>query len=448
MTTFRSALKDIVVHDAGWVRLPSGVSITNLPMWDNHHGIFARPGHGIMEEELERRGLRLPTKAELDEKHKLSLHIEPYFLPTTAMVTAAGVPRPWSIKGRDTPQMARYRAANMMTLEWCKKHDAKVFERLEEAEWGGQPVANAGKHWVRDGLIYGWWYRNGRVVQGLSDWHKSEPGYGDYGTTSDAACDCACGGGDTVKVISTPPPPAPPFTSYGDKGDAVRAMQRWLNTQGAHLKVDGDHGPKTQRALDDWRMKQYPDTIPDPVALPTIQFRQARNYRRGRRAPIDLVVIHVGELAEDLVGEDTNAEALMNYCATTSRQCSWHYAGDSDSITQSVKEEDTAWHGGGGGVNDRSIGIELSGYTAQTTDEWHDEYSQKMLRLVAALVADICRRREIPVRKLDADQLKAGERGGICGHNDLRLAFGQTTHHDPGKYFDFEEFLSMVLEHM
>jgi hypothetical protein len=251
--------------------------------------------------------------------------------------------------------------------------------------------------------------------------------------------------GDVVKVISEPPPPddPPPFTLFGDTGPAVKALQVWLTLEGYPLKADGMHGPLTQKALVAWRADQVPDTEPAPASLPSVAFREARHYRKGRRAEIDCIVIHVGELAEDLIGEDTNAEALMNYCSTTKREVSWHYSGDSDSITQSVKEEDTAWHAGGGGINDRSIGIETSGYTAQTSAEWHDEYSQKMLRLVARLVADICRRRSIPVRKLGADQLKAGD-AGICGHDTVRDAFGQTTHSDPGRWFPWEEFIDLV----
>jgi hypothetical protein len=245
---------------------------------------------------------------------------------------------------------------------------------------------------------------------------------------------------DEVKVISEKPPP--PFTSEGDTGAGAKAMQVWLTLQGYPLKADGIHGPKTQAALDAWRGDQLPDTDPAPKTLPPMEFRQARNFRMGRRADIDLIVMHVGELAEDLVGEDTNAEALMNYFATTERECSAHYNVDSDSITQSVKERDTAWHAGRG-ANDRSIGIETSGYTAQTSAEWHDDYSQKMLRLCARLVADICRRHRIPARKLDVADLKAGKRG-LCGHVDIRDAFGGTTHSDPGRHFPWDEFVDLI----
>jgi len=449
MTAFRSMPINCEVYSSGWVDLPSGVSITRMPIWDTRECLFARLGHGPAADFLAKLDMRLPTRSELDELHALSRHIHPYTLPTASMTEAAGVPRPWMDKeGQDTPQMAAYRAANMMSLAWCSKHDNEVWGRLADAQWGDEPVANAGKHWVKGGYIYGWWLESGAVIQPYSGFHKGEPTYVDYATTFHAVRECQSN--ETVIVISSTPPGNPAFTRKGDHGVAVTRLQLWLLSQGYDLPqygADGDHGRETEDALSAWRADQMPDTEREPSALPYIEFRQARNYRKGRRAAIDLIVIHVGELAEDLVGEDTNAEALMNYCATTTRQVSWGYSVDSDSITQSVKDEDTAWHAGGGGVNDRSIGIETSGYTAQTSAEWHDVYSQKMLALVAKLVAELCRRHGVPVRKLDVAQLKAGERG-ICGHVDIRDAFHQTTHSDPGRGWPWSEFVDMVKQEM
>src|SRR5688572_4176947 len=87
-----------------------------------------------------------------------------------------------------------------------------------------------------------------------------------------------------------------------------------------------------------------------------IPFRQARHYRpspQGR--PIRWIVIHSAEIGESLAG----AEALMNVCATQERVASWHYAVDADSITQSVREHDIAFHAPG--ASSKSIGIELAG---------------------------------------------------------------------------------------
>jgi N-acetyl-anhydromuramyl-L-alanine amidase AmpD len=169
-----------------------------------------------------------------------------------------------------------------------------------------------------------------------------------------------------------------------------------------------------------------------------IQFLQAKHYRKGPRAKVDWVVIHTAEIGESLAG----AEALMRVCATNPRVASWHYAADADSITQSVEEKDIAFHAPG--ASHAAIGIELSGRAKQTAEEWDDDFSTRMLDRVAQLVADICRRWTIPIRKLEPDELLAGERG-ICGHVDCSKAWKKSSHWDPGPGFPWERFIEMVL---
>ena len=63
--------------------------------------------------------------------------------------------------------------------------------------------------------------------------------------------------------------------------------------------------------------------------------------------------------------------------------------------------------------------------------------------VAAALVADICTRYEIPIRKLTLEQVAARE-PGICGHIDVTKAFKTGTHWDPGPAFPWGLFIAMV----
>ena len=54
-----------------------------------------------------------------------------------------------------------------------------------------------------------------------------------------------------------------------------------------------------------------------------------------------------------------------------------------------------------------------------------------MLHRAARLVAELCLAYDVPAKKLSAGQLKAGQ-NGLCGHADVRDAWGETTHWDPG----------------
>lgn len=175
-----------------------------------------------------------------------------------------------------------------------------------------------------------------------------------------------------------------------------------------------------------------------------IAFVQARHFTRASRKPgdVSLVVIHTAECPERV----SAAENLAAWSAgPNASRASWHYAVDVDSITQSVREEDVAWHAGP--VNGYSVGVEHAGYASQDAAGWADDYSLAVLERSAELVADICTRHGIPIRRIDADALARGERSGICGHVDVtRGLTGGRGHTDPGPHFPWPYFLERVRE--
>jgi N-acetyl-anhydromuramyl-L-alanine amidase AmpD len=118
-----------------------------------------------------------------------------------------------------------------------------------------------------------------------------------------------------------------------------------------------------------------------------------------------------------------------------------HYCVDADTVIQCVREKDIAWHARGGNTN--SIGVELAGFARQTRERWADAYSTAVLGRAASLVADVCRRRGVPVRWLVATDLIAGRRG-ITGHAEVSKAYRKSDHWDPGPGFPVERFLAMV----
>lgn len=169
-----------------------------------------------------------------------------------------------------------------------------------------------------------------------------------------------------------------------------------------------------------------------------IPFLQAK-YFTTPTAPrkVDLIVIHAAEVVES----PTSAEWLMKYCATNDRQASWHYAVDSDHITQSVKEEHVAWHAPG--ANARGIGIELATSYAPSAMAWAAPYSQKMMTLAAWLAAGICARWKIEPFFVDFNGLLEGRRG-ITTHAQATLAYKRGDHMDPGPNFPMNDFLAKV----
>lgn len=173
-----------------------------------------------------------------------------------------------------------------------------------------------------------------------------------------------------------------------------------------------------------------------------IPFVAARWFTPTNGRAIDLVVIHDME-APELA---TTAEAVSRYFATTTKRVSAHYNVDSDSAVQCVDEADVAYHAPG--ANHDGIGIEHAGYARQSAAEWADPYSRAMLREVSApLVADICRRRNLPPVFVGVAGLRAGARG-VTTHAAVSLAFGRTSHTDPGPNFPMGEYLGWVAGHL
>ena len=251
--------------------------------------------------------------------------------------------------------------------------------------------------------------------------------------------------------------PPPPDGDFGERTQL--ATEHWQSRRG--LYVDGVVGPITQARA---RMKdaQVSDTEPPPpIVHPNGKdlleagrlplkpaFVPAKHFKWLNRTGVDLLVIHSAETSE----LPSSAEAVAAYFKDPRRLnaktgmwepviASCHYSVDSDSVVQSVEERHSAAHCGKG--NTRSIGIEHAGRARQTNAEWLDEYGKKMLALSARLAAGICHRWSIPVRRPAGAELKAGARG-ICGHVDMRDAFGGTVHYDPGPAYPWDMYLASV----
>lgn len=175
----------------GWVALPAGYGhgkceITALPIMSTD-GYAARVDWLTAQDWCRSFDWDLSTVEELATLARIAHHVDPYTLPTVAQLVAA-VPKPWQDKnGRDTPAMRRFRSANIRSEAWCRKHDLEVWRRLSESGWDGvSPVFNFGKHWARNGFIYGWKMHGGGMIQDASLAHRGETrqaAYSDYATT-------------------------------------------------------------------------------------------------------------------------------------------------------------------------------------------------------------------------------------------------------------------------
>lgn len=241
----------------------------------------------------------------------------------------------------------------------------------------------------------------------------------------------------------------------GSKGAEVGNLQRCLNDllpALAPLVVDEDFGPKTQNALVALQAGILipPTGVLDVITrqrlipLGFVPFTQAKNAAilwPKRRFPIQ-IAIHTAECRE---GNLNAAEDLAAWAAgKDAPRASWHYAVDTNSITQSVRETDVAWHAGR--ANDRSIGIEHAGIAQQSAEEWEDAASTAILIRSSRLAFKIAKRWRIPIVRLTIEEIRAGA-SGFFGHVDANEAFNVRGHTDPGDHFPWESYLAAIRAH-
>jgi hypothetical protein len=150
------------------------------------------------------------------------------------------------------------------------------------------------------------------------------------------------------------------------------------------------------------------------------------NYTNASRGParINKIVIHVAQ---------GSYSGTINWFRDSRANSSAHYVVSTrGAVTQCVRNEDIAWHAGWWDTNKESIGIEHAGYVSNPRS-----FTTSMYRSSARLSAYLCRRLSIPV-----------DHQHIIGHHQVPgcpgAGGGVSCHTDPGRYWDWQRYLSLV----
>lgn len=166
------------------------------------------------------------------------------------------------------------------------------------------------------------------------------------------------------------------------------------------------------------------------MTLPGLRFEHAAGDG-GVRDRTQVVIIHATD-------NTASAESEAGYATHRPDQTSAHVYVDDNSAVQALRLDHIAygalWHG-----NQISVQFELCGRSNHLTDA--------TMRQAAPLVAEVCKRYGIPIRKISASQIRNGVKG-ICGHADITAAFPQDggDHTDPGNAFPWSRFIDYVAE--
>jgi len=155
---------------------------------------------------------------------------------------------------------------------------------------------------------------------------------------------------------------------------------------------------------------------------------------RGGRS-VRLVVIHTAEGARTV-------EELGNYFARAAVNASSHVGIDNERIETYVPYDREAWTiRSGNAISDNA---ELCGFARWTREEWLREHPS-MLVLAARWIAERCKARGIPIKKLTPAEVRAGQ-SGVIGHVDWTLGMQDGTHVDPGAGFPWDVVIQAANE--
>ena len=121
------------------------------------------------------------------------------------------------------------------------------------------------------------------------------------------------------------------------------------------------------------------------------------NYTKGRKQPVQYIVVHY------TANNGDTAQGNGNYFAQANRNASAHYFVDENSIIQSVKDNDTAWHCGAKSYrhekcrNNNSIGVEMCSEKDQNGQYYINQETQNT---AIAVVKMLMEKYNIPLKNV------------------------------------------------
>ena len=164
-------------------------------------------------------------------------------------------------------------------------------------------------------------------------------------------------------------------------------------------------------------------------------------YVQGRNAYTDADGTKYG-VAIHNTANDATAEGEASYATRRTDGISAHFYCDADSLIQSLDTTSRAGHAGSSEGNQNAVAVEITGTNAKTRQWWLDNVDWPELGRVLAIV---CKHYGIAVRRASVAEMRSNPKvRAFYGHNDMRLAWGGTTHTDPGPNYPWDKLFASV----
>lgn len=175
------------------------------------------------------------------------------------------------------------------------------------------------------------------------------------------------------------------------------------------------------------------------MKVPGIPYHQGKNEYTDRDGKKFGIAIHnTANTASD------TAESL--YADHRTDGISSHFYVDKDSVTQSIDTDYRVGHAGSYEGNEHAIAFEITGTNDKSRDWWLSNVAwDKLGYVIAYMIKNDPDLANFQVRRVAVSEMKANPRiKGFYSHNDMRLAWGGTTHTDPGPNFPWDKLVAAV----
>lgn len=139
-----------------------------------------------------------------------------------------------------------------------------------------------------------------------------------------------------------------------------------------------------------------------------------------------------------------------NYATRRPDGISSHFYVDENSVTQSLDTEDRAGHAGSNIGNNNSIAWEFTGGNARSRTWWLENIAwDKVGEVMAYTIKNDPDYRGFQVRRASVQEMRSNPRvKAFYGHDDMRMAWGGTTHTDPGPNFPWDRLFVAVNKYL
>lgn len=175
------------------------------------------------------------------------------------------------------------------------------------------------------------------------------------------------------------------------------------------------------------------------MKVPGLLYIQGRNQRASSRKYA--IAIHNTSNARLASARDE-----ASYATRRTDKIGSHLYADKRETIQSV---DTAFgvnHAGSGNGNNNAVAVEVVGVNTKSRQWWIENVNWESLGYA---LAEICKYYDIPVRRCTVAEMKKNPQcKGFYSHNDMRLAWGGTSHTDPGDNFPWDVLFQAINRHL